>query len=319
MRAPDLRPRVAYVRGSYLNPVRDAVSRADPGSLRHHGGLSALASIRREPARDAERAAAVPRLSQRARAAPHRRAVRFPICRRASDTTSICSGSTASCRGLQIAHAAEQTFYCSYQLAQRKARYGYKLICLQAEINPFWADGHGNVLERAEFVRKTRGSVHRALRARTQRPAVRRRRARAHPRDRPRHRHQTLRAGAALRRAVPEVRDRAGQFRGAARRPARVGERASTASRTLRDWCYRIRPSSALNPVFVYAGDGPERGGLERRLQRLGIEKSFRLIGSQPYSRLPDIHRLADVFVLPSIATRTVQEQFGIALIEAMA
>ena len=39
----------------------------------------------------------------------------------------------------------------------------------------------------------------------------------------------------------------------------------------------------------------------------------------QPYSRLPDVHRLADVFVLPSISTRTVQEQFGIALIEAMA
>jgi len=75
----------------------------------------------------------------------------------------------------------------------------------------------------------------------------------------------------------------------------------------------------ALKPVFVYAGDGPERGALQRRLQRLGIESSFRLIGSQPYSRLPDIHRLADIFVLPSISTRTVQEQFGIALIEAMA
>jgi glycosyltransferase involved in cell wall biosynthesis len=85
-----------------------------------------------------------------------------------------------------------------------------------------------------------------------------------------------------------------------------VGERALL----LRDESFR-----KLKPVFVYAGDGPERGALERRLQRLGIASSFRLIGSQPYSKLPDIHRLADIFVLPSISTRSVQEQFGIALI----
>jgi glycosyltransferase involved in cell wall biosynthesis len=34
---------------------------------------------------------------------------------------------------------------------------------------------------------------------------------------------------------------------------------------------------------------------------------------------VPELHRLADIFVLPSIATRTVQEQFGMVLIEAMA
>src|SRR6185312_2047312 len=72
-------------------------------------------------------------------------------------------------------------------------------------------------------------------------------------------------------------------------------------------------------PVFVVAGDGPERAALGRRLRQLGISEHFRLIGSLPYSQLPDLHRLADIFVLPSIATRTVQEQFGIVLIEAMA
>jgi glycosyltransferase involved in cell wall biosynthesis len=74
-----------------------------------------------------------------------------------------------------------------------------------------------------------------------------------------------------------------------------------------------------LKPLFVVAGDGPERRALGRRLRQLGVSEYFRLIGSLPYSQLPELHRLADIFVLPSIATRTVQEQFGIVLIEAMA
>ena len=89
---------------------------------------------------------------------------------------------------------------------------------------------------------------------------------------------------------------------------------ADAAALLLRDEAFRN-----LKPVFVCAGEGPERAALERRLQRLGIESFFRLIGPQPYSQLPEIHRLADIFVLPSISTRSVQEQFGIALIEAMA
>jgi glycosyltransferase involved in cell wall biosynthesis len=42
-------------------------------------------------------------------------------------------------------------------------------------------------------------------------------------------------------------------------------------------------------------------------------------VGWQPYDQLPDIHRLADIFILPSISTRYILEQFGIALIESMA
>ncbi len=95
------------------------------------------------------------RLSQWAGAAPDRRTHRFRIRRSSFGYDEHLFGIDRILPGLHIAHAAEQTFYCSYQLARRKARYGFKLICLQAEINPFWAEGHGNVLERAAFVRKT--------------------------------------------------------------------------------------------------------------------------------------------------------------------
>jgi glycosyltransferase involved in cell wall biosynthesis len=73
-----------------------------------------------------------------------------------------------------------------------------------------------------------------------------------------------------------------------------------------------------LDPLFLIVGDGPERPDFERHLRLLGIAARFRLPGSIPYSLLPEVHRLADVFVFPSISTRTVLEQFGIALIEAM-
>jgi glycosyltransferase involved in cell wall biosynthesis len=89
---------------------------------------------------------------------------------------------------------------------------------------------------------------------------------------------------------------------------------ADAAANMLRD-----RDIQRLNPLFVIAGGGPEQPGLEKHLRLLGLTDSFRLLGSVPYPLLPAVHRIADVFVLPSISTRTVLEQFGIALIEAMA
>jgi glycosyltransferase involved in cell wall biosynthesis len=74
-----------------------------------------------------------------------------------------------------------------------------------------------------------------------------------------------------------------------------------------------------LDPLFVLVGDGDDKEELQRSIALFGLEESFRLVGRQPYSELPAIHRLADVFVLPSISTKTIQEQFGIALIESMA
>ncbi|MEJ0038821.1 MAG: hypothetical protein WDO68_22555 [Gammaproteobacteria bacterium] len=109
--------------------------------------------------------------------------------------------------GLDIVHAGEQTFYCSYQIAQRKKRYGYKLICLQAEVNPFWAEGNGRALERAAFVRANADLfIARSQRARSA-PALRRRRGRAHPRYRPRYRHAKVHAGNALTATEPAIRD----------------------------------------------------------------------------------------------------------------
>ena len=74
-----------------------------------------------------------------------------------------------------------------------------------------------------------------------------------------------------------------------------------------------------LRPRLLMVGSGPGRDRVERLIARLGIGHACTFAGSMPYGRMPEVYRAADVFVLPSIATASWQEQFGMALIEAMA
>lgn len=76
---------------------------------------------------------------------------------------------------------------------------------------------------------------------------------------------------------------------------------------------------SAMKFRLVVVGSGPGQDRVERLVARLGLEERCTLIGSRPYEAMPAVFRSADVFVLPSIATETWQEQFGMALMEAMA
>ncbi len=70
---------------------------------------------------------------------------------------------------------------------------------------------------------------------------------------------------------------------------------------------------------LVIAGTGPGRERVEKLLARTGLEDNVSFLGSVRYDRMPDVFRMADVFALPSIATPEWQEQFGMAIIEAMA
>ena len=70
---------------------------------------------------------------------------------------------------------------------------------------------------------------------------------------------------------------------------------------------------------FVIVGKGPELEGVKNRVRELGVEGLFTFMESYPYHRIHEIYNMADIFVLPSIATRTWKEQFGMVLIEAMA
>lgn len=70
---------------------------------------------------------------------------------------------------------------------------------------------------------------------------------------------------------------------------------------------------------FLVVGKGPESDGVKNRVREMGVEHLFTFIESYPYHKMHEMFSMADIFVLPSISTRTWKEQFGMVLIEAMA
>lgn len=72
-------------------------------------------------------------------------------------------------------------------------------------------------------------------------------------------------------------------------------------------------------PRLLVVGSGPGRDRVDALVGRLGIGSACTFAGSLTYAEMPQAFRAADAFVLPSIATPEWQEQFGMAIIEAMA
>ena len=66
-------------------------------------------------------------------------------------------------------------------------------------------------------------------------------------------------------------------------------------------------------------GQGPLEGRLREVARKLGVEEDVELAGTIPYAELPAAYRAADVFVMASGPRTTWREQFGFAIVEAMA
>jgi len=68
------------------------------------------------------------------------------------------------------------------------------------------------------------------------------------------------------------------------------------------------------NIVYMIVGDGNDRSRLEAMVDERGISSSVIFVGAVSDEELPDIYRLADVFVMPS-----THEGFGFVFLEAAA
>jgi glycosyltransferase involved in cell wall biosynthesis len=66
-------------------------------------------------------------------------------------------------------------------------------------------------------------------------------------------------------------------------------------------------------------GEGPLRARLVRLASELGVADRVRLDGSVKHDELPALYRDSDLFVLASAPLASWREQFGIAVVEAMA
>lgn len=85
----------------------------------------------------------------------------------------------------------------------------------------------------------------------------------------------------------------------------------------LRELVHAAGPQRKIQLVVVGSGPGKER--VDRLVRRLDIADHCHFVGTRPYDAMPTLFRSADVFALPSIATETWQEQFGMSLMESMA
>jgi glycosyltransferase involved in cell wall biosynthesis len=71
--------------------------------------------------------------------------------------------------------------------------------------------------------------------------------------------------------------------------------------------------ANVLNSYLVYAGDGPEKGNLERKATELGLSDRVKFLGFVNQSQLPSTYCASDFLVLPSLF-----EPFGLVVNEAM-
>ena len=77
--------------------------------------------------------------------------------------------------------------------------------------------------------------------------------------------------------------------------------------------------AAAKRIKLLIVGSGAGQDRVEALIARLELQAHCILTGAQSYERMPEAFRMSDVFVLPSVASEEWQEQFGMALIEAMA
>lgn len=77
--------------------------------------------------------------------------------------------------------------------------------------------------------------------------------------------------------------------------------------------------SKSLNIKCLIVGSGEEKAALTEMISRLDLNSEIRLLSDCPYNLIPEVHSLADIFIMPSVPLRHLREQYGMVLIEAMA
>ncbi|HSK74359.1 MAG TPA: glycosyltransferase family 4 protein [Pyrinomonadaceae bacterium] len=70
---------------------------------------------------------------------------------------------------------------------------------------------------------------------------------------------------------------------------------------------------------LLVVGDGPAREPMQSKLAEHGLLERCEFVGAVPYEKTPEYFRKLDVLVIPTQTTKTIREQFGRVIIEAMA
>ncbi len=87
----------------------------------------------------------------------------------------------------------------------------------------------------------------------------------------------------------------------------------------LKAFSLMIKNQQDVELLVVGSGTPKMQGQIKGFAENLKIQNKVKFIGSIGYSDMAEIHNLADIFCLPSVETDFWSEQFGYALVEAMA
>lgn len=80
-----------------------------------------------------------------------------------------------------------------------------------------------------------------------------------------------------------------------------------------------LKQKGVIDFTVAIAGKGAQKENMMNIIEQSGTKEQFRFLDFVSYDEIPDIHRMADVLVLPSYPIMYWQEQFGMVLAEAMA
>jgi len=73
------------------------------------------------------------------------------------------------------------------------------------------------------------------------------------------------------------------------------------------------------NAKLLIIGEGPYKKELEDQANKLGVENNLEFLGSMPASDVAKYYNFADIFLIPSLSTKTGTEALGLSMLEAMA
>jgi glycosyltransferase involved in cell wall biosynthesis len=243
------------------------------------------------------------------------RIVRSSLNRLVGDYHDL-QGLSRALRGFDIVHSAEMSYYCSYQAARLRHSNRFRLVVTVWENIPFLNETPArkaiktSVLDAADLFLAVSSWAREALilegapeqKIKVQMPGVDLQRFRPAPKDNQLLRQFGCGPNDLIILFVANLYREKGVF----------------------DLLYAFRRvvdrlGRATQLRLLLAGRGREKTRILGLIRRLRLEDYARVIGSFPYSSIPQLHNIADIFVLPSIPVSTWQEQFGYVLVESMA
>ena len=80
-----------------------------------------------------------------------------------------------------------------------------------------------------------------------------------------------------------------------------------------------LAPADRERFLLLHAGEGGERGEIERIIAENRLENSVRLLGGQGPAAMRELYRVADIVLVPSVHSENVEEATSLSALEAMA